>query len=161
MRYTPAVADRPPFPFRVLQRGLKAASRAGSAVIDHMLQSRISDRGDLGEAGLKKTVREKSLHAATSVVFLTEAGRKEVSAVPGATVLAAAQSGDVEIRYYCGGNCSCGTCRIEIVEGAKNLSPLHANEEVTLGMEAKQRGDRLACQASVLGPVTVRIPEWF
>jgi 2Fe-2S ferredoxin len=93
------------------------------------------------------------------VVFLIDKQRVVAQVSSGTTILGAALALDLELRHYCGGNCSCGTCRVEVVEGT--LSARQSNEEVVLGMEAADRGDRLACQAAVSGPVTVRIPEWF
>lgn len=40
----------------------------------------------------------------------------------------------------------CGTCQIEIVEGAENLGELN-QEEIDLGMD---RNNRLACQCKIL-----------
>ncbi|MEB3273629.1 MAG: 2Fe-2S iron-sulfur cluster-binding protein [Prochlorothrix sp.] len=54
----------------------------------------------------------------------------------------------------CGGYGQCGTCKIEVVEGAKNLSPRTAVEDRKL--RRKPENYRLACQALVNGPVTVR-----
>lgn len=79
----------------------------------------------------------------------------------GATLLEAARLADVELRSYCGGNCSCGTCRVQVVSGAGNLSRPQPMEQLVLGMEAERRGDRLACQAQVNGAVTVKVPDWF
>lgn len=79
----------------------------------------------------------------------------------GISVLAAAMRLDVRISHYCGGMCSCGTCRIEVVEGAENLSYARGNEQMVLGAERAAGGDRLACQARVLGPVVVRVPRFF
>ncbi len=87
-------------------------------------------------------------------------GTTTVRVERGSTVLQAAESAGVAIRHYCGGNCSCGTCRVEIVEGARNLRRAESMEKVVLG-EAAARGDRLACQAEILGPVSVCVPEWF
>jgi ferredoxin len=84
------------------------------------------------------------------------------SPVPrGTTLLEAANAAGVDLRSYCGGNCSCGTCRIQVVQGARNLSRVLGLEEMVLGMDAAGQGDRLACQAQVLGDVEVRVPEWF
>ena len=82
--------------------------------------------------------------------------------VPGGTsILAGALALDVDLNHYCGGMCSCGTCRVVIVAGADNLSRPEGNEELVLGDARHRHGDRLACQARLLGPVTVRIPERF
>ena len=79
----------------------------------------------------------------------------------GQTLLEAARDLRVDIDHFCGGRCSCGTCRVKIVGEPRHLSRRDLNEEVTLGIQAQQRGDRLACQAVVLGPVKVEVPRFF
>ena len=74
---------------------------------------------------------------------------------PGLTLL------DVAVRYKiphfreCGGHGKCTTCRVRILEGAANVSP-RTPAEVRM---ANERGwdelTRLACQARILGPVTI------
>lgn len=142
----------PPFPFRVLQRGLQAASRVGSAMVERVLRSEAS----LGPVPALKAP-ERLVNAPITVQF----GEQSVQVPKGSTLLAAARSQDIDLRYYCGGNCSCGTCRVEILEGAKNLSKVESMEAFVLGEGHQRKGDRLACQAQVLGPVRVHIPEWF
>ena len=108
-----------------------------------------------GSASVPRSARK------TTGPLLVEFDGREVPCRAGATVLEAAQQSDVELRSYCGGNCSCGTCRVEIVEGAEHLSKPLPMEQLVLGMDAQRRGDRLACQAQILGPVKVRVPEFF
>jgi ferredoxin len=85
------------------------------------------------------------------VVFLNEGRRSEVAA--GTTVLAAADTLRVPIGRVCGGAGTCSTCRVEVVVGADNLSPLEENEiAYELGPNV-----RLACQARILGDVGVRV----
>ena len=74
---------------------------------------------------------------------------------------AAARELKVDLDHFCGGHCSCGTCRVFVVSGAEHLSPVQMNEEITLGAEAAKRGHRLACQAKAQGPVEVQIPDYF
>ncbi len=80
---------------------------------------------------------------------------------PGTTLLQAALALDVELDHFCGGHCSCGTCRLEILDGADHLTTMRPSESIVLGHEAVEAGDRLGCQAGVLGPVEVRIPDFF
>ncbi|WP_353259245.1 2Fe-2S iron-sulfur cluster-binding protein [Prochlorothrix hollandica] len=54
----------------------------------------------------------------------------------------------------CGGYGQCGTCVVEVVEGVDNLSPRTPVEDRKL--RRKPANYRLACQALVNGPVTVR-----
>ena len=145
------MADQPALPFRVLRAGLRAASRASASVVDRVLRNGVAE-GPFVVPGRRP--------AATGPLVVTFDG-KEIPTRRGATILEAARLGGVELRSYCGGNCSCGTCRVEIVAGAGNLSRPQPMEQLVLGMEAERRGDRLACQAQVSGAVTVRVPEWF
>ncbi len=79
----------------------------------------------------------------------------------GATLLEAAKQLGVELNHYCGGTCSCGTCRLEIVEGGHSLSAAEGRERMVLGPVYADGGDRLGCQAKVLGTVHVRVPARF
>lgn len=89
-------------------------------------------------------------------------GRAAGEAPVGVTVLEAAKRIDVDIDHFCGGRCSCGTCRVEVEEIHRlALSKLELNEQAVLGPHAVRRGDRLACQARVLGPVRLTVPDFF
>jgi ferredoxin len=78
----------------------------------------------------------------------------------GQTLLQAAKKVGLDLDHYCGGNCTCGTCRVRILEGADQLSPMSPREKLVLGESAARAGERLACQARVLGPVRVQPPRW-
>ncbi|GFE70735.1 2Fe-2S iron-sulfur cluster-binding protein [Chroococcus sp. FPU101] len=54
----------------------------------------------------------------------------------------------------CGGYGQCGTCVVEIVEGIENLSPKTPFEKRVL--RKKPATYRLACQALVNGPISVK-----
>ncbi|QEY31384.1 (2Fe-2S)-binding protein [Synechococcus sp. RSCCF101] len=54
----------------------------------------------------------------------------------------------------CGGLGQCGSCVMEISEGAQNLSPRTDIEKIYLA--DRPANYRLSCQASVTGDVTVR-----
>lgn len=150
------MAERPALPFRVLQRSLRAASRAGSAVLDRVLRSS-ADPEPLANA---RPSDSRQSAQGVSVRLEGAEGVREIRIQPGVTILEAARAADIELRSYCGGNCSCGTCRVEIVEGAKNLSRMEGMEEFALSSEHREKG-RLACQAQILGAVRVRIPDFF
>jgi ferredoxin len=89
-------------------------------------------------------------------------GRATGDAPVGVTLLEAAKLLDVDIDHFCGGRCSCGTCRVEVDEPHRlALSKLELNEQAVLGPHAVRRGDRLACQARILGPLTLTVPDFF
>ena len=81
----------------------------------------------------------------------------QVVEVPwGQSVLDAIAETDLDIDHFCGGMASCGSCRVEVVEGS--LAPADELEDTVLEMVREQDSDRLACQALVHGPVTLRVP---
>ena len=80
----------------------------------------------------------------------------EVAVPRGTTLLDAAIEAEADLNHYCGGMCSCGSCRIEILGG--EVSELEAMEETTLDVVREVETERLGCQTRALGDVVVRIP---
>ncbi|KGF71598.1 iron ABC transporter substrate-binding protein [Neosynechococcus sphagnicola sy1] len=93
-----------------------------------------------------------------NITFLKEG--REVVAADGANLRLQALENGVDIYTFvgkmtnCGGYGQCGTCVVEIVEGAENLSPRSDFE--TRKLKKKPDTYRLACQVVVQGPVTVK-----
>lgn len=148
------MSDEPGLPFRVLRRGLRAASRAGASVVERVLRNESQVEPFAGRAG-------RAAPRVSSGPVEVRFGAASVRVAQGCTVLEAAEAARLDLRHYCGGNCSCGTCRVVIVKGHRNLSRRDGMEEMTLGADNVARGDRLACQAQILGEVEIEIPEWF
>jgi len=92
-----------------------------------------------------------------TVKFLPEG--KRIEAPVGATLLDVALKLNVDLASFCGGRGACGKCRILVIEGSENLSPLSEAEKRLLRRDDLEMGFRLACQARVMGPVTVKVPE--
>jgi 2Fe-2S ferredoxin len=86
-----------------------------------------------------------------TVVFVNEG--KAAVVEPGSTLLQAALDLGVNISHVCGGNGICSTCRVEIVVGPENLTPINPQELAYELGECR----RLGCQARVLGNVGVRV----
>lgn len=59
------------------------------------------------------------------------------------------------IVYGCR-ECDCGTCIMDVVSGGENLSEPSLLEDKVLKEHLAGRNQRLACQAQVLGDVTVK-----
>ena len=84
-----------------------------------------------------------------------------INATPGEPILFVLWDNHVNITSICGGNCSCGACNIEVLEGMENLPP-KSDEELRVLSRIKRQGPnvRLACQSIPTGDVTIRIvPE--
>jgi 2Fe-2S ferredoxin len=77
------------------------------------------------------------------------------------SVLDVALNFGVTLEHACGGNCACTTCHVIVRQGDANLSPIEDDEADRLEMAAGLTlHSRLACQAVVLGDVTVEAPDW-
>lgn len=62
-----------------------------------------------------------------------------------------------EIKSVCGGCASCSSCIVVIKDGLENLSEILFEEKQLIGNVIHLTGERLSCQAEVLGDITVDI----
>ncbi len=83
-----------------------------------------------------------------------------VEVTKGTSILEAALEHRVPLYHTCGGNCSCSTCRILVLRGAENLSPVEVDEAELLDSFDLKTPHRLGCQSLILkGEVEVDIPS--
>ena len=86
----------------------------------------------------------------------------------GTPVLQAARELGVDIDSICGGRARCGRCQVEAVEGSfakenivsspDHLSGMGETEQYCLKRGRLSPGNRLACQAQILGDVRIDVP---
>ena len=82
---------------------------------------------------------------------------QNVEVKPGSSILAASMKGGIKHMHLCGGRGLCSTCRVEVLEGSENLSKVENYERISLRGHLSFSGNvRLACQAKIQGPVTVK-----
>jgi ferredoxin len=88
---------------------------------------------------------------------------KDVSfdAPEGEDILEILQRNAYPVATSCGGNASCGLCRLTVVSGKEFLSPIKAEEIIHLGNVAKVISLRLACQSQVCGTgeIVLDVPD--
>ena len=89
--------------------------------------------------------------SATLSVQIESHGTLEVT--HGTLLLDACEAAGIPMEAACGGFACCNTCRIDVIGDASGLSPLLPEEEPFLDSPTQ----RLACQAEVRGPVTLRL----
>jgi len=77
----------------------------------------------------------------------------------GTTVFAAAMAAEVAIPSQCGGRCACALCRVRILQGADNISPIQWEEAEHMGNCFYLTHERLSCQSKVYGDVVVEVVE--
>jgi ferredoxin len=73
----------------------------------------------------------------------------------GTRIVEVAEKAGASIPFGCKEN-DCGDCMVEVLQGADNLSSPSALETDLLKQKMAKPGNRLACQAMVLGNVTVK-----
>lgn len=83
-----------------------------------------------------------------------------IDGAAGESIFEAGQRNGVPIPTACVGNASCGLCRVKVLIGRDQLSPLNADEVKHLGNTYFITHLRLSCQARLIGgDVTVLIPD--
>lgn len=100
-------------------------------------------------------------------VIFQPSGRRG-QAERGKTILEAAQELGVAIESICGGNHTCGKCRVRVEEGLfeggsfepqmSNLSAFHPEESNFIGQKEQGEGYRLACVAELQGDALIYMP---
>jgi uncharacterized 2Fe-2S/4Fe-4S cluster protein (DUF4445 family) len=100
------------------------------------------------------------------VIFMPSGRRGRVLA--GTAVLEAARQLGEPIESICGGHLTCRKCRVRLEEGdflkhgitsqQSHLSPIGAEEQAAI-TRLNISGDRLSCQAQILGDVLISVPE--
>lgn len=73
----------------------------------------------------------------------------------GTRIVEVAEKAGASIPFGCKEN-DCGDCMVEVLEGQENLSAPSQLETDLLKTKFAKPGSRLACQAMVLGNVTVK-----
>jgi ferredoxin len=83
-------------------------------------------------------------------LHFVDLGRR-VGAESGQTVLEACEAAGIDMVAACGGFAACNSCRVRLVDGA-----LSAVDELELPF-LDEPGQRLGCQARVVGDATLRM----
>jgi ferredoxin len=78
----------------------------------------------------------------------------------GTSLLDSASTGGVELMHSCGGLGACTSCRVRILSGGDQLSPIGRAEREQLKESGILETHRLACQTMVYGNVVLERPLW-
>jgi uncharacterized 2Fe-2S/4Fe-4S cluster protein (DUF4445 family) len=102
-----------------------------------------------------------------NVVFQPIGRRGE--APQGKTILEISQEFGVDLESPCGGNGTCGKCKVKLEEGffekyninsnSANLSPITEKEKQLLTQEEQLQNYRLACCTRITGDVVISVPD--
>jgi adenylate cyclase len=97
--------------------------------------------------------------AKTTVVRCEPSGR-EVVAVHDTNLMDAIHQTGLGLGQSCDGIALCGFCRVQVLEGMNNLSAMGEEERKILASAHAGDDERLACCATVRGPVTITTTYW-
>ncbi|MBI5093599.1 MAG: DUF4445 domain-containing protein [Candidatus Hydrogenedentes bacterium] len=81
---------------------------------------------------------------------------KHVRVPKGTTIREASARAGIVLDYPCGGQGTCGKCRVRVVE---NVLPPHEKERSALRPHELDAGLRLACQSAIQESTVIEIPE--
>lgn len=94
-------------------------------------------------------------------VIFQPTGRK-VSVNPGKTILEICREFGVNLESSCGGNGTCGKCKVRVqklgINYNNNVSPITKREKEVLTKEEQLRNFRLACCTKITGDVLIFVP---
>jgi ferredoxin len=82
------------------------------------------------------------------VIFTSEG--LEVDVEPGITLQEIATEVDCDMTFGCRSG-TCGTCRVKVLEGHQNISPMQLEEQEFLRGFGAQKDERLGCQMKIVG----------
>jgi 2Fe-2S ferredoxin len=80
---------------------------------------------------------------------------------PEKTLLQHFHDNRLDWMHACGGKGRCTTCKVIVLEGMTNISPLTGAEQRYRAQRALKLNERLSCQVSVLGDIVVSAPEEY
>ncbi len=77
---------------------------------------------------------------------------------PAKTLLTHIQDAHIDWMQACGGKGRCTTCRMNVLQGMENISPLSV-AEIKYRVDGRIKPtERLACQCYILGEVIAEVP---
>jgi 2Fe-2S ferredoxin len=75
------------------------------------------------------------------------------------TVLQHFHDHHLDWMHACGGKGRCTTCKLKVINGHENLSPLTEAEERYIQQGALLPGERLSCQVRIQGDIEIAVPQ--
>jgi len=89
-----------------------------------------------------------------------EPSRREVRVVHETNLVDAVLQAGLGLGQSCDGIALCGFCRVQVLDGLENLSPMAEEERKILVAQHAGDNERLACCSRVSGPVTITADYW-
>lgn len=92
---------------------------------------------------------------------ITLAKTQKVIEVPvGSNLMQSLLDAEIPVASSCSGEGVCGKCRIKVTSNPQGLAPESQTEKEIKDIHDIGRGERVSCQAKVVGDVTIDAPYW-
>lgn len=75
------------------------------------------------------------------------------------SILSVLHENGIDWMHACGGKGRCTTCKMIVLNGLKNISPLSEFEQKVKKLGALKESERLACQCQLQGDIEIKVPE--
>jgi ferredoxin, 2Fe-2S len=98
------------------------------------------------------------VHSMALISFVK--GRAPIDVADGSNLMRSLLSNGVPVASSCNGDGVCTKCRIKIISGKENLSPESELEQDLKDIHDVNKDERISCQVTVHGPVTVDTGYW-
>jgi len=93
-------------------------------------------------------------------IVIENLAQKEVQVIDSSdSILQLVQSHFIDWMHACGGKGRCTTCKLIVMEGMDQLSPVTSAELMYRSLGQLADNERLACQTRVHGTCRVRVPD--
>ncbi len=89
-----------------------------------------------------------------------EPSGRDVRVVHETNLVDAVLQAGLGLGQSCDGIALCGFCRVQVLDGLENLSPMAEEERKILAAQHAGDNERLACCAKVGGSVTITTDYW-
>jgi len=93
--------------------------------------------------------------------IILEPGSYELNAPRKANLLKFLHGAEIPVGSACGGKGLCASCKLTILEGAKNLSHPNTRELELAERNHLQKDERIACQCKILGDIRITTNYWM
>jgi ferredoxin, 2Fe-2S len=86
--------------------------------------------------------------------------RKPIEVTEGAELMKSLLEASLPVASSCHGDGICGRCKIQIVKGMENLSPINTTEEILRTRLRIPKDFRVSCQTRVMGDIVIDATYW-
>ncbi|MEZ4333287.1 MAG: NADH:ubiquinone reductase (Na(+)-transporting) subunit F [Myxococcota bacterium] len=110
----------------------------------------------LGLVGLLMIARSRLVASGDVKIQINDDPDKTLTVPAGATLLSTLAGKQIFIPSACGGQGTCGVCRVRVSEGGGSILP---TEKTHISRGEEREGYRLSCQVKVKQDLKIRIPD--